>query len=175
MASEEVQQYAAKRGYMGIKVKSRGSVGKNLRKAYPAASKQAWIEVGKFYHEHMRDKRFTPAHARAAKYALRAGQLIPKSNKLFRRFYYGKKWASPSHGGGPERADPLVFTGRTRRAVRSASIASTSKGSRVRYSGASALNFKTGDEFRRILRTEARVLGKEYNRFLDKHLKQADK
>lgn len=177
MAVEVTREIAARRGYMAIKIRERGNVPRVMRKAFNEASKQTWYETGVYFHENLREDRFTPEHAREAGYTLRKGQgQIPPS----KRTYYGRKYYS-KFGGGIQRADPLVYTGETQRAVRSARVSSTSKRGRVTYAGANKLNYRhpkstinMSAEFRRITDREIVILASEYDAGLDHNLKKLD-
>ena len=172
----------AKRGYMSITIRERGNVPRKMKKAFNAASKESWADTAKQFHVEMRDDRFTPGHAKKANYYARRGERIPQGSKDFKRFYYGRKFLSPTLGGGPNRADPLVKTGESRRRARAARISSTSKTGRASYSGLSKFNFRNpasrirmGEEFRRLLATEIETLAEGYDQRLDEHLKTEDR
>lgn len=143
-----------------VKVTDRGATPRRMLKVHNAANKIAWYQTGLHFHGHMRDNRFTEAHAREAGYKKRKGESLPKGSKGYRRSYTGRKERKWGH------TRPLEFSGRTRDAVRTARITSTSKGARVSYSGASTLNFKhpksqirMNEEFRTITRAESEQLG----------------
>lgn len=161
-----------------IKVRERGNTPRGMKAAYNAASKLAWHDVGKEFHENYRDKRFTAAHAREAGYHFRKGELLPRDSKAFRRSYTGQKLRIHKH------TNPLQFRahGGTRAAVKYSRISSARNGARVAYSGARTFNFRhpkskirMGEEFRRITPAEARTLAEFYDRRLDVHLKESDK
>lgn len=179
--AELIETIAAKRGYMTITVRDRGNVPRNMKKAFNAAAKAAWFQTAKHFHSEMRDARFTPSHATEAGYTARKGQNLPQGSKAWKRSYYGRKFSSQKHGGGIGKADPLVFTGNTRRAVRTASITSTSKGGKAAYSGARVFNFRhpkskvnMADEFRRITPRESIKLAFQFDKYLDESLKKED-
>ena len=159
--ADSYRRVAARRGYMAIAIRERGNVPRAMKKAFNAASKQVWEDTASYFHAHKRDDRFTPEHAQKAGYSARKGQLLPHGTKRFKRSYYGRKLAS-KHGGGRGKADPLVFSGETRRAVRSVKISSTSKGGRAAYAGARVFKYRLrnsrirmSEEFRRIIPEEA--------------------
>lgn len=161
-------------GYVRIEIRQREPVGRGLRKRFNAASKAAWHATATHFHATMRDDRFTESHARAAGYTARKGQNAPPGSKAYRHSYYGIKLRSPKMGGGVGRAAPLVKSGTTRKAVRTASITSTSKGGRATYRGARVFNFRhprsrvrMNEEFRRLLQREAEELARVYDRELD--------
>jgi len=129
------------------------------------------------FHDEMRDKRFTPEHAERAGYYKRKGQNISPSSKAFKRFYYGRKLFS-QYGGGKGKADPLVYTGETRRAVKFANIEPTRYGVRVIYPGARGLNrrhpksrIEMSKEFTRLLPEEVAALAERYDQELDRRWK----
>ncbi|MEM9588514.1 MAG: hypothetical protein AAGA03_14615 [Planctomycetota bacterium] len=116
-----------------VKIHESGPVPRTLRKAHTRASKHAWRAVGRQFHQDLRPKRFTPEHAQRAGFTRRKGQVLPRGSKAFRNSYYGRKFLSKDHGGGPNQADPLVYSGDSRDAMRTATVTVTSKGARVRY------------------------------------------
>lgn len=174
--AESRRKIAARRGFMAITVRERGNTPRGMKKAFNVASKQSWEDTAVHFHSHLRDKRFEPEHAAKARYAARKGQLqSPKTG------YYARKLRDPRLGGGPGKANPLEFTGKTRRAVRSARISSTSKSGKAAYSGANVFNYRhpksrirMNEEFRRITSDEAIELANVYDRQLDDHLKTQD-
>lgn len=173
--TDQIAKIAARRGYMAVRVRSRGPVGRGRKKAFNAASKQAWKETATYFHSHLRDKRFTASHAAAAGYTQRKGEGQPRGSKSFRRSYYGRKFAS-KYGGGRGQALPLFWTGDTKRKMRSANITSTSKGGKAAYRGASKFSFRhpksrvrMNEEFRRILPDEIQLLAEVYDESLDRH------
>ncbi len=149
-----------------VVIQERGAVPRNLRKAFNASSKSSWSVTGLYYHEKLRPKRFTVAHGREAGYRPRQGDNLPFGSKAFWRSYVGRKLRYKY-----TRA-PLVWSGTTKRAVRMARIAATSQGAQVRYSGARVLNFNPdiAAEFRKILPSEGRQLGRIYDAELNRKL-----
>lgn len=140
-------------------IRERGPTPRNLRKAFNAASKQAWYETGVEFHQKFRDERFTQRHATLAGYTQR------------KRSYTMRKFKKYGH------TRPLEFSGTTRRLVRSATISSTSKGNSVRYPGARVFNFKHPksdvnmvQEFTKVTQQEADQLAGFYDRQLDQRL-----
>lgn len=161
-----------------VTVRERGVITKGLRNRYNQASKEAWGVVGRMFHDEMRDKRFTPEHAEKARYYKRKGQNYRPSMKVFGRYYYGRKWLSAKHGGGKGKADPMVFTGETRRAVQFANFEPTRYGVRIIYPGARGLNrrhpksqIRMREEFTRLLPEEIAALADRYDQELDKRWK----
>ncbi|GAA5510052.1 hypothetical protein Rcae01_05558 [Novipirellula caenicola] len=173
------RRVAAKRGYLAIGIRDRGPIGRGLKKAYNDASKKAWHATAVYFHEHLREKRFTPEHAKAAGYHARKGENLDPNSKAFRKSYYGRKLRS-KFGGGRGVANPLIWTGATYRAMRSASVTSTSKRGRVAYRGASKFSFRhprsrirMHDEFRRLLASEIQELARVYDTHLDREWDQS--
>jgi hypothetical protein len=159
-----------------IQVRDRGATPRGMKRVFNAAQKEAWRDVAWEFHANYRDKRFTPEHAIAAGYTRRKGEMIPRDTKAFRQSYIGRKLRMFGH------TNPLQFTGDTRRAVKFASVSSTSKGGKAAYSGARVFNFRPprskvrmAEEFRRITPQEAIELGKYFDERLDLRLKEADK
>lgn len=142
-----------------VQIKDRGATG--LRKVLGKVTKESWSETGLFFHSNMSDKRFSHRHATAARYQKRTSK------------YELRKLRQFGH------TNPLEFTGRTRRLVRSANITSTSKGVSVRYGGANTLNFKNpkakkpidmATEFRTVTPDEANELAKYLDTQIDQKL-----
>lgn len=179
--AEITRRIAASRGYMAIRIRERGNVPRRMKKAFNASSKESWEDTAKYFHANLRDKRFTPEHARKAGYTARRGERMSRSQRGFNRTYYGRKLRS-RFGGGRGRANPLEWTGRTRRNVRFARISSTSKGGKASYSGARVFNLRNANsrvnmaaEFRRITDDEITELADVYDRHLDQHLAETDR
>jgi len=154
-----------------ITIKERGPTPRGMKRAYNNHSKAAWQSTGMLFHREMRDKRFTRAHGREAGYQKRQGEEPGLTRAEFFRSYTGRKLRKHSH------MRPLEFSGETRRAIRTASISATSKGSRVRYPGARKFNFrrtsaapKMADEFRKLLPDEIQKLAAHYDETLDDKL-----
>lgn len=144
---------------MKFNIRDRGSTPRGMARRINGMKKIAWDETGVLFHVDMRDKRFTKAHARAAGYA-------PRKHRYTMRKLKAKKHALP-----------LVWSGKTRRDVREASIVPNSKGVSVRYRGARALNFRhpksevrAAAEFTRITQDEANTLAANFDRVLDRQL-----
>ena len=144
---------------LALKVTERGAVPRNLAKSYTKGSKTAWMETATSFHAHLRDARFTEEHARTARYQKRSLKYLQrKQNK------YGH-------------VRPLEWTGETRRAVKTARIASTSKSGKASYAGARKLNFRRGPhapnmakEFRHITADEKKKLAAAYDVSLNREL-----
>jgi hypothetical protein len=174
IVSRPDRRQIARRGYLAVSVRDRGPVPRGMKAAFNAASKKAWHDVGEYFHAHLREARFTEEHARAAGYARRKGELMPRGTKAFRRSYTGRKLQRFRH------TRPLEFSGETRRAMRMATLAPTSKGVKVRYPGARAFNFRNpkskvrmNEEFRRLTDAERQLLAELYDRRLDEYLKES--
>lgn len=158
-----------------IVVRDRGATPRGMKRIFNNAKKEAWRDTAWRFHEEYRDKRFTPEHAAAAGYMKRKGELIPRGTKAFQRSYTGRKLRMWKH------TNPLEFSGKTRRAVKWASVSSTSNGGKAAYSGARVFNFlpprskiRMGEEFRRITQQEAIELGQYFDERLDRRLKELD-
>jgi hypothetical protein len=156
-------------------IRDRGTTPRGMRKAYSAASREAWFATAVQFHTVYRDRRFTNEHALEAGYGRRKGELLARGTKAFQRSYTGRKLRMFGH------TRPLEFTGETRNKMRAASISSTRNMGRAAYPGASKFSFKhpkskirMHEEFRRILPREASELGEYYDEQLDAKLKQLD-
>jgi len=157
-----------RRGYLAIKVRDRGPIGRGLKSQFNVASKAAWFETAKYFHTNLRERRFDPEHQRAAGFSQRKGQGLPEGSKFYKRSYTGRKQRRFGH------TRALEFTGDTRRAIRAARISSTSKGGKASYPGASKFSFRhprsrirMQEEFRQILPTEVDELATYYDTQLD--------
>lgn len=152
-----------------IEIKSRGAVGRNMRRVMNNAQKAAWHETGKSYATNNVPKRFTPEFARIANYSPRSGQTLARGSKGFWSSYFGRKLRKFGH------ADPFVFSGQTRRNARIASVSSTSKGTSVRLPGTGRINFhpKYAAEFRSIIPSVQTEIVKTLDDNLDRELKNA--
>ena len=153
------------------RIRDRGATPRKMRPAFNSASKLSWYATALEFHQSLRDKRFTEQHARAAGYAHRKGELLPRGSKAFRQSYTGRKLRMFGH------TRPLEFSGETRRKVRFARISSGHRFGRIAYPGASKFNFRhprsrivMSEEFRRITQAEAQYLGEIYDADLDKRL-----
>lgn len=149
-----------------IVVKERGATPRGLKRAYNNASKNAWAQAGLYFHVTYRPRRFTEAHGKEAGYKPRDGESLPFGSVDFWKSYTGKKWKKYHH------RHPLEYSGATKSAANVATIASTSKGARVKYPRVRVFNFRPymQEEFRRILPAEARHIGRIYDRNLDRLL-----
>lgn len=157
-----------------IQIRERGATPGILKREFNRVSKTAWLDSAAEHHTDTTHKRFTPEHARKANYTRRKGELLPRGSKAFKRSYYGRKWLRADRGGGPERADPLVYTGHSQRRSRFPSITSTSTRARLRFD-VPAFNFRhpksrvrMSEEFRRILPPEERAIAEGYDRRVDR-------
>jgi hypothetical protein len=172
------KKIAHRRGYMAIRTKTRGRIKRDRLPAHRAAAKAAWFQTGIYFHKELRDKRFTPEHAKLAGYAKRRGETLPFGSKEFKRAYYGRKFLSAELGGGPNRADPLVKSGKTRREAKAARITSTSKGSKATYPRIrfdSRGRVKPNQEFRRFTKPEIPKLADVYDSEYDQTYNENDK
>lgn len=159
-----------------IKTRERGSTPRRMKKAFNAASKEAWYRTALRFHSEYRERRFTEAHALAAGYTKRKGELIARGTKAFRQSYTGRKLRIKGH------TLPLVWSGRTKKETERASISSTSKAGRATYRGANTFNFRNpkskvrmNEEFTRLIPKEAIELGEYYDQQFDLQLKEQDK
>lgn len=130
-----------------------------MARALRVAQKEAWFQVGVLFHAEMSDRRFTHAHASQAGYAKRSAKYTIRK---LRRFGH---------------TNPLEFSGRTRRMVRTANITSTGNGAAVRYPGARVFNFRNPKsqvnavvEFTTVTQAEADVLARKFDQVLDAKL-----
>lgn len=154
---------------LAIVVRERGATPRNMRKIHTRASKLAFLDTGTQFHLEHVPRRFTEKHAREAGFGHRKGELLPRGTKAFRQSYTGRKLRAKGH------TNPLEYSGDTKRALRWApSMSATSKGVKIRFSGARTFNYRhpksrirMSDEFRRITKGEAIELGNFYDRRLD--------
>lgn len=144
-----------------FEIRERGAVPRKLKKATNAATKESWFDTGLHFHSNMSDDRFTHRHATLAGFATRT------------KAYTSRKLKKFGH------TNPLEYTGRTRRVVRTVNITTTSKGATLRYGGANTLNFSNpkarnkinmADEFRRVIQPEVIQLVDVFDRGLDRRL-----
>ena len=161
-----------------VGIRERQPLAKGLRRAFNAASKLAWEHTGQYFHDELRDLRFTPEHAQEAGYFKRKGEGQAVGSKAFKRSYQGKKFYSPNRGGGRNQANPLEDSGETRDLVRTNyRVQATSKRVEVRYPGARKLNFRNprsrirmNEEFKRLTDRELTLLARVYDDKLDEIL-----
>ncbi|TWU66451.1 hypothetical protein [Crateriforma conspicua] len=155
-----------------IIVRDRGTTPRSLRKVWTASSAEAFATAGQYFHDHFRDRRFTEAHARAAGYKRRKGELQAYGSKAFWRSYTGRKLKYQGH------MRPLEYSGKTRDRIKTMyRITSNSKRGRVTYRGANTFSrrhaksqIRMQDEFRRLLPEELIQLGQVYDAKLDELL-----
>jgi hypothetical protein len=162
-------------------IKERGFFQRALIKEHKNCSRDAWLAAGKMWHLTFRDRRFTPAHAKKAGYALRKGEQTGLSQTAFWNSYTGQKLRKWHH------KNPLQWSGKTRERVQAATITATNThygaasgsiwggsqsggGVRIAYPGASKLNYRRwpssphmADEFRRVLPEELDVVARAYD------------
>ena len=108
-----------------IRVRNRhsGTIPRKMKAAHNRGMKAGLFAAAEYFHFHLRDRRFTKAHASAAGYWIRK----PGYQKQKRR-----RW-------GHDR--PLEFSGKTRDAVgRQYRLSSTSKHGRATYGGGRGFN-----------------------------------
>jgi len=91
------------------------------KRDFNAAKKIAFEKIGEYWFEFFLPKHFTKAGAREYGYTPRKGENLPRGSKAWRKSYTGKKWKK--YGV----TQPLVYTGESKRATRSARIKTTSK------------------------------------------------
>ena len=162
-----------------VGIRERQPIAKGLRRAFGHAKREAWEVTGQHFHDHMRDDRFTPEHAREAGYFKRKGESQPSGSKSFKQSYYGKKFYAPNRGGGRNQANPLEDSGKTRELVRTNySVYATRDRVEVRYPGARVLNYRNprsrirmNEEFKRLTDSELTTLARIYDNELDRILK----
>jgi hypothetical protein len=168
----------------GIKVLSHGVVPKNLKAFHREASHRTWEAIGKYFHENMRDKRFSREHAREAGYKPRKGETAPPNSKEHRQSYYYRKLKRHQAIGYDRPGAPLVFSGETRELVRTANldVARSGLGVKIKYPGARKLNFKhpkseivMSDEFTRITDREAKELSRLFDEWLGEEYAKLDR
>lgn len=150
-----------------------------MRKAFNAAAKESWSAAAIEHHRENAAKRFTPEHARRAGYTARKGERMSLAAAIRAGTYYGRKLTSKSKGGGPGRADPLVYSGTTKQRARTATVAASRSGAKLRYN-TPALNFKNPksrvnmrEEFTRVLPEEQAAIARHYDDGLDRRLNAA--
>ena len=160
-----------------IQLEERGATPRNMVKSLNRFMKVSWYAAGIFYHDELAPKRFTVEHGRKARYTKRMGEVLPFGSKGWKRSYYGRKYRSP-RGGGVNRAEPLVFSGATQRAMKVARVSSTSKGVRIRYPGGRGLNrrhprsrINMWDEFSRFLPEETQLVADGVDATLDDQIR----
>lgn len=140
--------------------------------------------AGEYWQRKFLPKHFTEAGAKEYRYALRSGQTQPRGSKGFKRSYFGRKLLSPTRGGGPGQALPLVNSGVSQRLARVRDIRATSKRVRVILPGgfnrrhpASRVDMRK--EITRVSRREqkdlAGVADRDIQMRLDRVREQSDK
>lgn len=155
-----------------IRIRERGAAPRGMRKVWNAASKVSFLESAQFFDAHLRDRRFTVAHAQAAGYTKRKGEGLPRDSKAFRRSYAGQKERRYKHNR------PLEKSGDTRDKLRTGGRRTATRDkARISYSQASVFNYRhpqsmvrMSDEFRRILPEENEQLAEKYDSRLDREL-----
>lgn len=165
-----------------VGIRERQPLAKGMKRAFNEQSKKAWEHTGEYFHDNLRDKRFTPEHAEEAGYYKRKGQGQPVGSKAFNRNYYGRKFYSPNRGGGRNMANPLEDTGETRGLVRTNyRVEATRNKVEIRYPGARKLNFRNprsrirmNEEFKRLTDRELTLLARIYDDELDRLLNEGN-
>ena len=143
-----------------------------MKKVWRASSKLAFLEAGEYFDDHLRDRRFTIAHARAAKYTPRKGELQPVGSKAWKATTAGQKWRKEGHDR------PLEMSGETRDKLRTGgNKKATSNRVTIRYPQARVFNrrhsksqINMSEEFTRLIPEEEIQLGQVYDRRLDREL-----
>lgn len=161
-----------------VGIRERQPIARGLRRAFNTASKLAWEHTGQYFHDNLRDNRFTREHAEEAGYYKRKGQAQAPGSKSFKRSYHGRKFYSPNRGGGRNQANPLEDSGETRSLVRTNyRIDATRNKVEIKYPGARKLNLRNprsrirmNEEFKRLTDREVQLLAKIYDAELDRIL-----
>lgn len=143
-----------------IRHHSTGNVPRKLRGAHRAGMKLALYDAVEYFHDELRDRRFTKAHARAAGYWSR------------RPGYTKRKLREKGHDR------PLEWEGKTRTLLKTQKrLSSTSKTGRVTYAGGRGFNRRhpnspihMREEFERILPEEAEQFADTIDQRLQKEL-----
>lgn len=166
--------------FSAANMKERGAVPRKLQKLHRQAKKAAWPVVGQHFHEQFRPKRFTAEHAQKAGYAKRKGEGLAFGSKQWKRSTMGQKFRK-SRARKNRQADamePLVFSGDTRARSEIATVTATSKGVKVKYSGARKLNFQHSKsrinmrkEFVTLTKPEMMMLAHVFDWEFDQQLK----
>ena len=155
-----------------IRVRERGASPRGMRKVWNAGSKLAFMAAAEFFDDHLRDRRFTTAHAQAAGYTKRKGEGLPRGTKAYRRSYAGQKESRYKHNR------PLEKSGDTREKLRTGGRrTSTKEKARITYSQARVFNYnhpksmvRMSDEFTRVLPEENEQMAEVYDSRLDREL-----
>ena len=163
-----------------VGIRERQPLAKGLRREFNEKSKKAWEAAGQYFHDNLRDKRFTKEHAEEAGYYKRKGEAQTPGSKAFKRSYHGRKFYSPNRGGGRNMANPLEDSGETRSLVRTNyRIEATRNKVVIKYPGARKLNFRNpksrirmNEEFKRLTDRELRLLARVYDEKLDELLNE---
>lgn len=145
-------------------IRERGPAPRGFAKIINAAKRDSWEQTAAYFHDNMRDDRFTQAHATKAGYGQR------------KRTYVSRKFKKHGH------TRPLELTGETRDAVRrygtlKAVSTNTSSQVRIAYPGARKFNFRhpksqinMAIEFSTITQDEADKLARVFDNELDKRI-----
>lgn len=145
-------------------VRERGPTPRGFAKIVNQAKRESWEEAGAYFHEELRDNRFTQAHATQAGYGQR------------KQRYLSRKFKEQGH------TRPLEKSGETREAVRRygtlrATSTNTASILRIVYPGARKFNFRhpksqinMAQEFTVITQQEANEVARVFDRELDKRI-----
>jgi len=143
---------------VGAVIKYRGAKPSLPAKQFTPIKKDGFDHIARMWFLDYRPKHFTRAGAREYGYAPRVGELLPRASKAFRRSYYGRKLKKLGH------ADPLVFSGASKRATAAATIVAFGTGSRIKMP-AGNLRWRNKhskidmmDEMRRVSASEVQAL-----------------
>lgn len=150
--------------FASFNIRERGPTPRGFAKIINQAKREAWEETGAYFHDNMRDNRFTHAHATKAGYGQR------------KRRYTFRKFKEEGH------TRPLEKSGETREGVArygTLRATATSKSSQLRiaYPGARKFNFRNpnsqinmADEFTTVTQEEANKLAEVFDAALDKRI-----
>jgi hypothetical protein len=142
-------------------IRERGPAPRGFAKIVNVAKRESWEQAGLFFHDELRDNRFTQAHATAAGYGQR------------KKRYTFRKLKEEGH------TRPLEKSGETREAVRrygTLRAVSTNRSSelRIAYPGARKFNFRHPKstinmviEFTTITLAESEKVARVFDRELD--------
>jgi hypothetical protein len=107
-------------------IKKTGWIAKLPKSKFNACARQAFREIGMYWHRALRPKHFTHRGATEYGYEPRQGERGSAGGRGFRRTYTGRKLHRYGH------TRPLVYTGESERESKTARIVATSKRVRVR-------------------------------------------
>lgn len=149
-----------------IQTQHRGAVPRKLKRVTRQATAAGLREATEYFHDELRDRRFTRSHASAAGYQTRGRAYTRRKQKIHKH------------------KRPLEFTGKTRDRIEQPGgyrFVSTSKSARVTYAGARRFNLRNPhsairmrEEFERILPEEERQFALIVDQRLDEELGRVD-